>query len=181
LNKKEAYVKYLRRYRVFHRYLGVILSTFLIISAITGFLLGWKKDVALLQPSMQKGISKDMSSWKPMHEIATLAETAFHQQYPKQMDNKIDKMDVRPSKGMVKVLFEKGYWEVQIDATSGEVKSIAQRHADWIEQIHDGSIINDWFKLIAMNILGIGLTILASTGLWLWYGPKLVRAIKRRT
>ena len=181
MGKKQAYVKSLRRYRVFHRYFGITLAIFLFISAITGFLLGWKKDVDLIQPPTQKGVSKDMKTWKPMHEIATLAETAFYKEYPEQVDNnKINKMDARPSKGIVKVLFKKGYWEVQIDATSGEIKSISQRHSDWIESIHDGSIISDWFKLISMNLLGIGLSILTLTGFWLWYGPKLIRAIKRK-
>jgi len=181
LDKKSAYVKSLRRYRVFHRYFGITLAIFLFISAITGFLLGWKKDVDVIQPPTQKGVSKDMKTWKPMHEIATLAENAFYEQYPEQAgNNKIGKMDARPSKGVVKVIFKKGYWEVQIDATSGEVKSIEKRYSDLIEQIHDGSIISDFFKLISMNLLGIGLTILVITGSWLWYGPKLIRAIKKK-
>ena len=177
MDRKEAYVKSLRRYRVFHRYFGITLALLLFISAITGFLLGWKKDVDLIQPPTQKGVSKDITTWKPMHEIATLAENAFYEQYPNQVGNKINKMDARPSKGIVKVIFKKGYWEVQIDATSGEVKSIEKRYSDLIESIHDGSIISDLFKLISMNLLGIGLTILSITGFWLWYGPKLIRAI----
>lgn len=180
MERKEKYVKYLRRYRVFHRYIGITLAVFLLISAITGLLLGWKKNVDLMQPPTQKGISKDIATWKSMHEIATLAENAFYEEYPAQVENKINKMDARPSKGIIKVLFKKGYWEVQIDATSGEIKSISKRHSDWIESIHDGSIISDTFKLISMNLLGIGLTILSLTGFWLWYGPKLIRAIKRK-
>ena len=88
-------------------------------------------------------------------------------------------MDVRPSKGIAKVLFKEGNWEVQIDGTSGEVKSIAKRYSDWIESLHDGSIISDLFKLISMNLLGIGVLFLMGTGIWLWYGPKVVREMKR--
>lgn len=181
LDKKRAYVKSLRRYRIFHRYFGISLAILLFISAITGFLLGWKKDIDLIQPPTQKGVSKDFKAWKPMHEIASLAEIALIETHPEQSENKISKMDARPSKGIVKVIFKKGYWEVQVDAVSGEVKSIAKRHSDWIEALHDGSIISDNFKLIAMNLLGIGLTILVLTGTWLWYGPKLIRAIKRKS
>jgi len=151
-----------------------------LISAATGILLSLKKDIDLLQPPTQKGINKSMENWKPIGELAQIATTVFHEQYPDQKENLLDKMDVRPSKGIVKVLFKKGYWEVQIDATSGEVKSIARRHSDWIEQLHDGSIISDWFKLISMNVLGIGLLILVSSGIWLWYGPKQIRKIKRK-
>ena len=151
-----------------------------LISAVTGILLSLKKDIDLLQPPTQKGISKSMEAWKPIGELAQIATSVFYKKHPDQKDNPIDKMDVRPSKGIVKVLFEKGYWEVQIDATSGEVKSIARRHADWIEHLHDGSIISDWFKLISMNTLGIGLLILMGSGMWLWYGPKRIRKIKRK-
>ena len=76
-------------------------------------------------------------------------------------------------------LFKGGNWEVQIDGTSGEVKSIAKRYSDWIESLHDGSIISDLFKLISMNLLGIGVLFLMGTGIWLWYGPKVVRELKR--
>jgi len=75
-------------------------------------------------------------------------------------------------------LFTKGYWEVQVDPSTGKSLSVAQRHADWIEHVHDGSIINDFFKLIYTNYIGIGLLFLAITGFWLWYGPKVIRKAK---
>lgn len=173
--KLKAIIKSLRQFRVVHRYLGLTLALLLVISAITGILLALKKDINIIQPPTQKGVSKNLADWKPISEISTLAETAFHQAYPDQKENHVDRLDVRPSKGIVKVLFDKGYWEVQIDGVSGEVKSIAKRHSDWIEHLHDGSIISDGFKLFSMNFLGIGLLILIATGTWLWYGPKRVR------
>jgi uncharacterized iron-regulated membrane protein len=88
-------------------------------------------------------------------------------------------MDVRPSKGIVKVLFEKGWWEVQVDGATAEVLSIKRRNSDWIEQLHDGSIISDGFKLVSMNVLGIGLLLMIFTGWYLWYGPRKYRRLKR--
>jgi hypothetical protein len=32
-----------------------------------------------------------------------------------QGDNSIDRLDLRPDKGIIKVLFTKGYWELQVD------------------------------------------------------------------
>ena len=147
---------------------------------MTGILLALKKDVDVIQPPTQKGVSKDLSSWKPMVDIARIAETALHQAEPSQASNTVDRMDVRPSKGIVKVLFEEGNWEVQVDGTSGEVKSIAKRYSDWIESLHDGSIVSDLFKLITMNILGIGLVFMVLSGFWLWYGPKRYRALRNK-
>ena len=173
-------IKKLRNYRVYHRLLGLGLSVFLLISAVTGLLLGWKKNVDLIQPPTQKGVSKDLSTWMPVADLAVIAESAFRERVPGQENNGIDRMDVRPGKGIVKVLFDNGWWEVQVDGTSGEVLSVARRHSDWIEALHDGSIVTDWFKLGMMNILGLGLVIMIVTGLWLWYGPKVVRRVKRR-
>jgi uncharacterized iron-regulated membrane protein len=92
--------------------------------------------------------------------------------------NEIDRMDVRPGDGIIKVLFKAGYWEAQVDGKTGKVLSVAQRHSDWIEHLHDGSIVNDFFKLGYVNVLGLGLMLLAITGVWLWHGPKVIRRSK---
>lgn len=150
------------------------------ISAVTGVLLALKKDVDIIQPPTQKGVSANLAEWKSLEEISAIAEKALYETYPEQKENSVDKMDARPSKGIVKVLFEEGNWEVQVDGKSGEVKSVEKRYSDWIESLHDGSIISDGFKLISMNFLGIGLLFLIGTGVWLWYGPRRVRIKKRK-
>ncbi len=169
----------LRKYRRWHRWIGVSTALFIFLSSLTGILLAWKKDVALLQPPTQKSSLNEASEWLSIESIAENAETALlaHTQLEKVS---IDRMDVRPAKGIVKVNFEQGYWEVQLDGYSGEILSIARRHSDWIEQVHDGSIISDLFKLFFMNILGISLLLLMASGLWLWFGPRKMRKIKKR-
>ncbi len=167
----------LRNYRVYHRYLGIALGAFILISSITGILLGWKKDVDLLQPPTVKGKSTNLSEWISLDRISTIAYAALDSAQII-TDNPIDRIEARPEKGMVKVLFTKGYWEVQLDGSTGKVLSVSRRHSDWIEQIHDGSIISDWFKLISMNVLGFGLLILSVTGFTLWFFPKQIRRIK---
>lgn len=179
MSKIQSYVTSLRSFRVWHRYLGITLLILVLISSVTGILLAWKKNVEILQPSTQKGESKELSTWKPIAELAEIAQSEFIKKYPEQIDNAIDRIDVRPSKGIAKVLFENGSWEVQIDGTNGTIKSIAKRHADWIEQLHDGSIISDLFKLVSMNILGLGLIIMLITGFWLWYAPRIIRKMKK--
>ena len=176
----KSYINSLRQFRVWHRNLGLTLAILVFISATTGIFLALKKEFDLLQPPTQKGISKNLEDWKPIHELAQIAQGAFYKKFPEQRNNAIDRMDLRPSKGVVKVLFEKGWWEVQVDGVSGEVKSIARRHSDWIEALHDGSIISNGFKLVSMNVLGMGLLFMLMTGLWLWYGPKRYRKAKKK-
>lgn len=160
--------------------MGLVVALILLISALTGIFLAWKKDVDLLQPPTQKGARSGLAGWLPLEQLADTAKLALLRHRPELADVGIDRMDVRPSKGIVKVLFDKGWWEVQVDGTTGKALSVAKRHSDWIEKVHDGSIISDGFKLLSMNFLGFGCLILILTGFWLWYGPRLYRRIRRR-
>ena len=169
----------MRNFRKWHRWIGLSIAFFLLISAVTGFLLGWKKDIALIQPPTQKGETKELTEWKSIDELAQLANTHFKTTFPEDTQNQIDRIDVRPSKGIAKVLFENGYWEVQIDGKTGQILSTARRHSDWIEQLHDGSLISDGFKLFSMNYLGLGVVFIVVSGFWLWLGPIKFRNIKR--
>ncbi|MDX5437317.1 MAG: PepSY domain-containing protein [Pontibacter sp.] len=168
----------LRSYRVYHRYLGLVLCLLLLISSVTGLLLGWKKDIDLLQPPTQKGSTTDLEQWVPLASMAQVATAALDSAQGIN-SNPIDRIEARPDKGIVKVLFAEGYWEVQLDGSSGKVLSVARRHSDWIEHLHDGSIISDGFKLISMNALGIGLLLLTLTGLSLWLFPRQIRKLKQ--
>ncbi|GAB3829635.1 hypothetical protein GCM10028895_44720 [Pontibacter rugosus] len=96
----------LRNYRVYHRYLGLGLGVFLLISSITGLLLGWKKDVDLLQPPTQKGATTDLTQWIPLATMASMATAALDSAQQIQ-NNAIDRLEARPDKGSVKVLFRK--------------------------------------------------------------------------
>lgn len=166
----------LRKFRSLHRWVGIALALFFIIIATTGILLGWKKNVALLQPVTSKGKSHDLRNWIGFDEVAVNAKFALDSIGISR--NEIDRFDVRPDKGIIKILFKQGYWEVQLDGTTGKVLSIAQRHSDWIEHLHDGSIFNEFFKLIYTNMMGVGLLILSASGVWLWYAPKVIRRSK---
>jgi uncharacterized iron-regulated membrane protein len=165
-----------RDWRKVHHYLGLFVALFLFISAITGILLSLKKDVGLIQPLTQKGVTNSLMDWKTMSELEKLSSVALsdHLGYLPELD----RIDVRPDKGIAKFQYLPGFWEVQIDGSSGEVLMIEKRYSDLIEKIHDGSIISDVFKLIIMNLLGIGTVMMIATGLWLWYGPKKIRKLK---
>lgn len=175
MKNTQPLVVLLRKFRSIHKYIGVTLALFFLMIAATGILLGWKKNVEALQPRTYNGVSKEFSGWKSFKEIGEVAILAMDTVVERPV---IDRMDVRFDKGIAKVLFTRGYWEVQVDCTSGKVFSVAQRHSDWIEHLHDGSLISDGFKLVYTNILAIGLFTLALSGLWLWYGPKVIRGSK---
>ena len=169
----------LRQFRSIHKWVGISIVFFMFITSITGVLLGWKKNVDILQPPTLKGGSLELTDWVSFDAVAKSAYRALDSVTHE--ENPIDRFDVRFDKGIIKVLFTKGYWEVQVDAKTGKALSVAKRHADWIEHVHDGSIIGDTFKLIYTNYIGWGLFTLAISGFFLWYGPRAIRKMKNHS
>ena len=161
----------IRNFRRYHKFAGIYLLTFILISGLTGLLLTWKKNISLLQPKTQHGISSELKNWKSLQDLSEIAKGEIS-------NIEIDRMDVSPEDGIVKVLFKEGNWEVQLDGVSGEVLSVGRRHSDWIEKLHDLSIISDGTKLVTMNILGVGLIVMVITGYWLYFGPGKIRKRK---
>ena len=83
----------------------------------------------------------------------------------------INRIDVRPSRGMCKVWLRSG-WEAQVDLGTGSVLQTAYRRTDLIESIHDGSFLaGNWSKLGIFLPNGLILLLLWATGLWLFWLP----------
>jgi len=167
------HVRRKRTYRVWHRWVGISLALLVLISSITGLLLAWKKQEVLLQPNEHRGVSTDVNAWAPMALLQEIAIQSLTDSLGSgtELPLEIDRFDARPQKGIVKVVFT-NHWEVQINATTGIVYSVGKRNADWIEKLHDGSIISDLFKWISMTGLSVGLCLLTLSGIYLWWKPK---------
>ena len=95
----------------------------------------------------------------------------------------VNRLDVRPGRGLVKVWLQNGY-EVQIDLGTGRVLQVAYRRSDLIESIHDGSFFGgDWTKLGLFLPTGVTLLLLWLGGVWMFWVPfwaKRKRAIARK-
>lgn len=168
--------KKIRQWRRVHYYLGLSVAFFIFISAFTGIILAWKKNIDILQSPTKTGETSELYNWLSLEHLATIASKSIKSKVKGEFI--IDRMDVRPDKGIVKIIFSPGHWEVQVDGSNGRVLSISKRNSDLIEKIHDGSIVNDLFKLISMNLLGFAIILMLFSGLWLWYGPRVIRKIK---
>ncbi len=180
--KRQKQAKILRVFRKIHRFTGAALFIFFFIVAITGLLLGWKKQTGLL-PGSQKGISASPESWLSIDSLISLSNTYLHDSVSPQHSTKLDRIDIRPDKGMVKIVYADHYWGLQLDCTNGKLLQIDKRGSDFIEHIHDGSILDksmswpDLFKLFYTSLMGLSLIIFTVTGFWLWYGPKRMRKL----
>lgn len=188
--KEQPYYKsanLLRILRKLHRQIAIFLFVFFLIISVTGLLLGWKKNsFGIILPPTSKGVSTDLKTWLPLDSLQTIAVTTLHDSISKTLSSDIERIDARPSKGIVKFVFNDDYWEIQLDGTTGNVLQINRRKSDIIENIHDGTILdvlfntkNDQFKLSYTTIMGLALLALTGTGFWLWYGPKRIRQQKQ--
>ena len=172
--------KRLRSFRKIHRTTGAFLFIAFFVVAVTGLLLGWKKHSGgLILADTFKGKSADPKSWLPVHVLKENADKIVREQISPDMPLDLDRIDFRPDKGMVKFVYVDGYWGVQLDSTTGELLQIERRRSDVVEQIHDGSILDNYFdtnygqiKLVYTSVTGTALLIFTITGFWLWYGPK---------
>lgn len=181
--KQRIQAKRLRWVRKIHRTTGIILFVILLIIAITGIFLGWKKNTnGLILPETQKGQSSEFENWMSLDSLHTIAIKAFNDSLNSNKIPTLNKIDVRKEKGIVKFVFEDGYWGIQLDGTTGEVLQIERRWSDLIENIHDGSLLDNFFgsksgffKLTITTSAGIGILIFVITGFWLWYVPREIR------
>lgn len=182
----QTIVKRTRWYRKIHRWIASGLFVFFLFIAGTGLLLGWKKNSnGYLLADSHKGISTDPKNWLSIDSLRSIAVQLYKDSLHETGEATIDRIDIRPSKGMVKFVFVEKYHAIQLDCTTGAVLHFERRRADFIEHLHDGTILDNLFrnksgifKLSYTSIMGISLLMLTITGFWLWYNPKRIRKMK---
>ena len=156
--------------RKLHRWGAVAVAIPFLIVICTGLLLQLKKQIPWVQPPEVKGgPASPALSLPAILEIAATVPHAGISDW-----DHIDRIDVRPSKGMLKVV-GKNRWELQVDVATGTVLQTAYRRSDLIESLHDGSFFHDKVKLFvflpaALVVLGLWIT-----GIYLWLLPYMAR------
>ena len=180
--KRKQQAKILRIARKLHRISGISLFLFFFIVSVTTLLLGWKKDSNYLLAATQTGSTPELKEWLSLDSLSTIAEGVMKKTFEDEKQFEVDRMDVRQKDGIVKVSFKDTYWGLQLDGATGETLDLSVRRADFIEDIHDGSIVDDLlqtdneiFKLFYTTLMGFALFLFTATGFWLWYGPKRMK------
>ena len=155
---------------------GAILCALPVLVMIgSGVLLLLKKESDWIQPPTIKG-----NKGAPMlsyEQILIQAQTEALLEVESWQD--VKRLDVRPSKGVIKLQSRNGY-EMQLDQQTGEVLHVDYRRSDIIEAIHDGSFFHDKAKLGLFLPASIILFALWVTGIYLFIITLQARARKRR-
>lgn len=161
--------------RKIHYWASIVVALPILVIIASGLFLQTKKQFEWIQPGEVRGVGKtpklsmaeilDASKGVPEAEIKTWED--------------INRLDVRPSKGMVKVRAEND-WEIQIDLETGKVLQTAYRRSDTIETIHDGSFFHDYVKLWIFLPSGIVLLVLWLTGIYMFVLPYWARRKRKK-
>ena len=164
-----------RDMRKIHKWGSIIIAIPFLVVLITGLILQLKKEVSWIQPASRKGVSTIPSlSFNQILDISTTIPEAEITSW-----DDIDRLDVRPGKGIVKVRAN-NHWEIQIDTETGEILQKEYRRSDIIEAMHDGSWFHDAAKLWVFLPNGIIVTILWITGIYLFFIPILNKRRNRK-
>ncbi|NOT09463.1 MAG: PepSY domain-containing protein [Gemmatimonadales bacterium] len=160
--------------RKLHYWASIIIALPASILLGSGLLLQMKKHWSWVQPVEQRGTGTMPQIDLPqiLRSVSGVPELAVDGW------DDINRLDVRPGRGVVKVSLHSG-WEAQIDLGTGAVMQTAYRRSDLIESIHDGSFFaGNWTKLGLFLPTGIILLFLWGSGLWLFWVP--IAAKRRR-
>jgi len=152
--------------RKLHRWGAILIALPVLVIICTGLILQLKKQSDWIQPPAMQGSGGEPSV--SFDAILAAAASVPHAEITSWED--VDRLDVRPGKGMVKVR-SKNRWEVQVDTATGEVLQVAYRRSDLFESIHDGSWFHDKAKLWVFLPAGAILLGLWCTGMYLWILP----------
>lgn len=161
--------------RRLHRWGAVAVGLPFLVVIASGLLLQVKKQVPWVQPAEQRtAVSVPTLTWEGILAAAQALPQAGVTTW-----EDIDRLDVRPSKGIVKVI-TKSRWELQLALEDGRVLQTAYRRSDLIEQLHDGSFFGDPAKLWIFLPSGLVVFGLWLTGLYLFVLPIMTKRKRER-
>jgi hypothetical protein len=150
-----------------HLWLGVVTTGIVLVISLSGILLNHKRGLGLM-PDVPNTPSGNFEEALTMAELAGRAAIAA----PAAASAGIDRMDVRPGDGLIKVRFNDDVvTEVTLDINSGTVLHVGERNDVFLEKLHSGEIFGDGWVLLS-DFAAVGLIILVATGYWLWLFPR---------
>lgn len=154
--------------RKLHRAGAVVVALPFLVILCTGLLLQVKKQSEWIQPPSARGSTTELTAgFDQILEAARGAGVGIDSW------EDVDRLDVRPGRGLVKVR-AKNRWEVQVDSATASVLQVACRRSDWIESLHDGSWFHDRVKLLVFLPSAVVLLGLWASGMYLFLLPYLV-------
>jgi hypothetical protein len=163
-----------------HLWLGVLATLLTLVLSVTGIALNHKRGLGLMPDPSRPG-ALPLAEALPLATLEQRAREALTPdaagstsagEVPDVPDVPIDRMDVRPGHGLVKVRFDDAdVTEVTLALADGRVLHVGPRKDVFMEKLHSGELFGDGWVLLSDGA-GLALVALALSGLWLWLFPK---------
>ncbi|MEO1041054.1 MAG: PepSY-associated TM helix domain-containing protein [Pseudomonadota bacterium] len=154
--------------RQIHHWASPVIMLPLGLVVVTGVMLMLKKDINWIQPPTARGVAPTELPALSFAELFAAASEV--EELRLQTWHDLDRVDVKPDKGVVKFIAANN-WEAQIDSSTGEVLQVAYRRSDLIESLHDGSFFAGWTKHFVFLPAGLVLFVMWGTGVYLFALP----------
>jgi hypothetical protein len=151
-----------------HLWVGVLFTVVLLVISVTGILLNHKRGLELM-PEVEHAPTGEFTR---ALSLGDLGERALRAANETGSFERIDRMDVRPRDGLIKVRLRNATsTEVTLDINDGRVLHIGPRGDVFLEKLHSGEIFGSQGILLS-DAGAVALTLLLITGYWLWLRPR---------
>ncbi len=152
-----------------HLWVGVAITFLVVAISVTGILLNHKRALGFMP-----GTDEERSeAFAGALSLPVLVERAAAAVDASVAEAGVDRMDVRPGDGIVKVRFDDAeVTEVTVALDDGEVLAIGLRNDVFLEKLHSGEIFGDGWILLS-DAAAIALVLLLLSGLWMWLYPRV--------
>ncbi|MFN0179317.1 MAG: PepSY domain-containing protein [Gemmatimonadales bacterium] len=161
--------------RKLHYWASIAIALPASVMLATGILLQTKKHWSWVQPHEERGTG----TVPAIGLDSILASVAADPDLDVTGWEMVNRIDVRPGKGVAKVWLHSG-WEAQVDLGTGRILATAYRRSDLIESIHDGSFFGGNLTKLGLFLpTGVVLFFMWASGLWLFAIPLLANRRRR--
>lgn len=151
-----------------HLWMGIGFTGVILMICLTGILLNHKRPFGLM-PDVEHTPTGAFEEALPLAELVRLATAAASDEAAAAG---VDRMDVRPGDGLVKVRFDDAATtEVTVDLNTGAVLLVGERKDVFLEKLHSGEIFGDNWILLS-DAAAIALALLIISGYWMWLYPR---------
>lgn len=151
-----------------HLWVGVVVGALLLVVSITGVLLNHKRALGLM-PGVEHTPGAPFEEARRLPDLVRAAEEGAG---PAVASAGVDRMDVRPDDGLVKVRFrDRSVTEVTVDLATGRVLDVGARNDVFLEKLHSGEIFGGRWVLLS-DLAAVAAMLLVGSGLVLWLSPK---------
>lgn len=153
-----------------HLWLGVVATLLTLVIAVTGIALNHKRGLGLM-PDPDRPGAVELGEALSLDAFEARAREAL-QASGADASVPVDRMDVRPGHGLIKVRFDdRDVTEVTLALADGAVIHVGPRADVFMEKLHSGEIFGAGWILLSDGA-AIALILLGVSGLWLWLFPK---------